>query len=121
MTRSPAQLADSYATHVANREQARIDEELRSQQISNVNIIQPASYESKAVAPKKALTLIAGLLFAMLGSVAVGLGSELVDPSLKCTEQVQHTLQLPVLLEIPRDQKHTRMLKKIAAGRVSHD
>ena len=51
-------LEDKYTTYTHNLEQARVDRELKKDEITNINLIQPASLILKASSPKKALTLV---------------------------------------------------------------
>jgi uncharacterized protein involved in exopolysaccharide biosynthesis len=50
-------------------EQARIDWALGEQHISNVNIVQPPTYVTKPVSPKKRIVVFLGLIVAALGAV----------------------------------------------------
>lgn len=67
---------DKYTTYSEKLEQARIDQALESERISNVNVVQPPSFVAKPVSPRKALTLIIGFLFASAGSVCFALLTE---------------------------------------------
>ena len=52
-------------------EQARVDQVLKLERISNVSVVQAPSLIEKPVSPKKLLCLVLGLLFASCGSAAV--------------------------------------------------
>ncbi|HVU88289.1 MAG TPA: GumC family protein [Pirellulales bacterium] len=92
----------SYRQYAQNREQARIDEALESDRISNVNVVQPPSFVAKPVSPKKGLTLACGLILATLGSLTLAFASEHFDRSVKTAEEVERELGVPVLLSVPR-------------------
>jgi polysaccharide biosynthesis protein PslE len=72
------QLETKYMTYAANSEDARIDQELRDDKISNLSVIQPASLAPLAVFPQKATTLlIAGFVGGFLGLFTVLLSEQL--------------------------------------------
>ncbi len=75
-----AEILETQYTQLSERlDQSRIDESLREQKISSVNVIQPPSLEERPVTPNKRLTAAFGL-FALLGSV---IGLPLVLESLR--------------------------------------
>ena len=61
----------SFITYTEKLEQARLDQQLESQRISNVNIIQPASFIEKPAGPNRLLILALGIMFASCGSLGV--------------------------------------------------
>jgi uncharacterized protein involved in exopolysaccharide biosynthesis len=70
-TREVRQLETQYLNYTAKREEARMDQALKVDRISNVNILQPASFEPKAVRPQKAVILFIGLIAGVMGAVLV--------------------------------------------------
>jgi uncharacterized protein involved in exopolysaccharide biosynthesis len=60
-----------YRKYAEKLEQGRIDQALASGRITNVNIMQPASFVAEPSSPKKALTLAIGLAVAVLLSFTV--------------------------------------------------
>ena len=66
----------SYRRYSENLEQARIDEALQTERISNISIVQPATYEVKPARPQRLLTLVIGLLIGSCGSVGLALIAE---------------------------------------------
>ena len=92
----------SYRQYVQNREQARIDEALESDRISNVNVVQPPTFVEKPVSPKMGLALACGLVLATLGALTLAFASEHFDRSVKTAEEVERELGVPVLLSVPR-------------------
>ncbi|HVX16190.1 MAG TPA: GNVR domain-containing protein [Pirellulales bacterium] len=78
----------SYRKYSESLEQARIDEALQSEQISNISIVQPASYEVKPARPQRLLTLVVGLLVGSCGSVGLALVAE-------CLTQTRQGASLP--------------------------
>jgi uncharacterized protein involved in exopolysaccharide biosynthesis len=91
----------SYRAYATSLEQARVDQALGSQHISNLSIAQTASFEPKAVRPNKLGVLAAGLLLAVLGAVWVPWTAESRDRRLRRPEQIEREIDLPLLATIP--------------------
>lgn len=53
-----------------------MDRALESEQISNVNVVQPPTFVAKPVSPQKAIVLVLGFLFSCVGAVCYGLMRE---------------------------------------------
>ncbi len=75
-TREVAQLETQYLAYTGKREEARIDQALKADRITNVSILQPASFEPRPIRPRKAMILFAGLLAGFVGAVVVVLYSD---------------------------------------------
>ena len=75
---------DKYRTYSEKLEQARMDQALESEQISNVNVVQPPTFVAKPVSPQKAIVLVLGFLFSCFGAVCYGLLKEFM-PALRET------------------------------------
>lgn len=72
-----AELArDKYRQYGEYLEEARIVRELQRERISNVSVVQPASFQEKPVGPKKLLVVLATMFLAMFGTAAAVLTSE---------------------------------------------
>ncbi len=71
LTRESEVLEERYKTHAILLEQARLDDVLAQKEISSMNVIQPASFEERPVAPNKKLCAAAGMFAAILFSIAV--------------------------------------------------
>jgi uncharacterized protein involved in exopolysaccharide biosynthesis len=71
-----AQLESSYRACSERLEQARLDQALGNQRISNVNIVQPATFISKPVQPKKRLIAGFGFVAALLGGFGFAAAGE---------------------------------------------
>ena len=69
-----------YRKYSANLEQARIDQQLEIERMSNVSVVQPASYEPRPVRPRVALNLLLGLFAGALGGLALPLAARAVRP-----------------------------------------
>ncbi len=78
-----------YRTSVEKMEQARIHQALDQQRVSSVNIVQPATFIEKPVAPNKRLSLAAGLFFAALGGAFSAIALEYLTPQAALRETSQ--------------------------------
>ncbi len=104
LERTVSLLRVDYMAYTRNRELARIDQELDSQSISNVNIVQLPSFVEKPASPPKAILMVLGLVLATGGAVALALLSESLGDSMKTTKEVEAALDVPVLESIPQMQ-----------------
>jgi uncharacterized protein involved in exopolysaccharide biosynthesis len=95
-------LEANYRTYSEKLELARIDQQLETEQISNVSTIQPATYVAKAASPNRPLVASLGLILAVAGGILICLLADYNDHSLKTPDDVEKQLDLPVLMSIPR-------------------
>jgi uncharacterized protein involved in exopolysaccharide biosynthesis len=92
----------NYRTYASNLEQARIDQALEANRITNLNVVQPPSLIEKPASPKPAVVLAVALAAAVGGSVLLAFGTEYLDDSMKSSTDVEKQLNVPVLATIPR-------------------
>jgi uncharacterized protein involved in exopolysaccharide biosynthesis len=95
-------LEANYRSYAENLELARIDQALEEERISNVTVVQPASFVAKPVSPKRWLIVAAGCAIAFIGAFALAFAWEHLDRSIKTLEEAEQTLDLPVLATVPR-------------------
>ena len=62
-----------YRKYSNNLEQSRIDQQLETQRMSNIGIVQPASYEPRPIRPQTALNLLLGICVGLFGGLALPL------------------------------------------------
>jgi len=91
----------NYLAYMASLEQTRVDQALKSQAISNINVIQPASLIHKPTSPKKGLTLAIALIVGVCGGIGLALLSQQLDQSLKTPEDIEKRMGLSTLVSIP--------------------
>ncbi|GAA5505072.1 GumC family protein [Novipirellula caenicola] len=71
--RRVSQLESEYLANLKRREQARIDEAMQMDKISNVSVMQSPTFVPIPVAPKKKLALVAGFMLALMASCGLAL------------------------------------------------
>lgn len=69
----------SYKTYSEKLEQARIDQELEADSISNVNIVQPASLILQPISPRKSVMLFLGFVVAVISGGSYGFLREFLN------------------------------------------
>jgi uncharacterized protein involved in exopolysaccharide biosynthesis len=82
-------------------EQARMDQELDAQRITNISVAQEPTLAEKPVSPNKLIVAALSLMLATAGTMGLVLVSEKLDSRIRTEEQVEHTLQIPVLAAVP--------------------
>jgi Mrp family chromosome partitioning ATPase len=97
--------------HVDKLEQARVNDALGRDGISNVKVAQAATFVGKPSSPKKPLLLALGLFAALGAALAIPFVTEIFDETLRTTDQVESELGLPVLLSFPYRKRRQKRLK----------
>ncbi len=100
-------------------QQAFIDKEAESRAISNIGIVEPATYEGLPVSPQVALNIVLGLFLGLLGGLGIAFLAEYLDHSLNRPADVERRLHLPTLVSIPRLSRWKSMVPvktEVAAG-----
>jgi len=106
LMRKEQQLETKYLAYVENTEEARMDQALRTDKISNVSIIQPATFEPTPVSPRKAVILALALVVGCLGGYLVVLLSDQLDPTPRTGENAAANLRPSDLSEHSRRPVH---------------
>lgn len=86
-------LATSYAAYSESLEQSRINHALETQRITNVNVVQSATYLSKPIGPSKTMIAGLGLLISLAGAVGLTLLRDHLDQSPPAGQLGQHARQ----------------------------
>jgi uncharacterized protein involved in exopolysaccharide biosynthesis len=107
LTREVEQLETQHLTYVENMEEARMDQALRDDRISNVSIIQPATFEPRPVHPRKATILLLAFLGGSLGACVVAVLSEQSDPTWRTSEDAPADAALPGVAATARTPEYT--------------
>jgi uncharacterized protein involved in exopolysaccharide biosynthesis/Mrp family chromosome partitioning ATPase len=85
-----------------NLEQARIDDAMESQRISNVSIVQGATLPIQSIRPRRLLNLGMGFFLGAFGALLLAIVSELMDHTVKTPRDIEEKLNLTTLGYIPR-------------------
>lgn len=91
----------NYRKYYEKLEQARIDNALEIGKISNISMVQPATYPVEPVRPRKMLNLALGLFLGIFGGIGLAFFSEYLDHTFKKPEDIEERLKLPMLAAIP--------------------
>ena len=102
MVRAAKADEDNYMLYLHKQEEARINDALDRQRISNVVVAEPAVVPLLPQ-PRWLLALLMGALVAALSSVVVAFAVDYWDPSLRTPEEVESLFGSPVVAAIPRD------------------
>jgi uncharacterized protein involved in exopolysaccharide biosynthesis len=91
----------NYRKYADNLEQARIDQALKLERISNIGVAQPATYEPRQVRPQPMLQLSLGLLASLVCGMGVAFAAEYLDRTIKTPRDLELQLQLAPLACVP--------------------
>lgn len=89
-----------YREYMSRRQRADISAAMDDSRVSNVSVVQPASFSSSPVAPRRMLNLILSILIGIFGGIGIAYVAELLDESIKSREDVKRRLGLPVLMTL---------------------
>jgi uncharacterized protein involved in exopolysaccharide biosynthesis len=92
----------TYRRYATNMEEARVDQALQDQHISNIAVAQPATYEPIPTQPRKIAWIGLGLVGGLLGAFGTALAAERRDRTFHTPEDVRRRLDLVVLGSVPR-------------------
>jgi len=104
---------ENYRTYYDNLQQAKIDKESESRNITNISVIQSATYNPKPVRPRKKLNLVLGLLFGLLGGLGTAFITEYLDHTFSRPEDLERRLAVPTLVSLPRLRKRKDLLPRV--------
>jgi uncharacterized protein involved in exopolysaccharide biosynthesis len=89
-----------YREYMARHQRADISAAMDASRVSNVSVVQPASFSSKPVAPRRVLNLMLSILIGVFGGIGIAYFAELLDESIKSRDDVARRLGLPVLMTL---------------------
>lgn len=105
LTREVQLAREKYFRYSENLEQARIDEALDQERISNLAVAQYATLAEKPVSPNKLLVGALSLVLALAAAAALVCLCELVGNQIYTEDQLRRSLPMPVLGVVPFDRK----------------
>ena len=91
----------AYRAYSAGMEQAKIDQVLEMQRMSNISVALPATYEPEAAFPQNITLLAIGVACGLVAASIVACWAEARDHSIREPEDVEQRLGVPVLGAIP--------------------
>jgi len=92
----------NYRRYSAALEESRIDKALEAQGLSNISVLQPATYDVKPHRPRRLLNLLIGLAGGAFGGFVLSVLLEYLDHSFITGDDIEKRLGTPILAEIPR-------------------
>ena len=91
----------SYRKYAESSEQARIDEALKLEKISNISIAQAPTRPVQADKSKRKILLLGGLVGGLIAAIVMAYLLENMDNTLKRPEDIKKKLSIPVIASIP--------------------
>lgn len=99
----------NYDKYIASLEQARIDSALERARISNISVLQAPTLPQSALHPRPTVYFAASTLLGLFLALALGIGAEALDPSLRTPQRVKKKLGVRCLGSIPFDESMTTL------------
>ena len=110
MERKRAALEESYKKFSENLQQARIDQSLKLEKISNITIAQQPIYSLQPLKTKKMTVLLGGLFGGIFAAVVLAFVLESFDHSIRKPEDIKERLNMRFLISLPEFENSQRML-----------
>ncbi|MCC7086834.1 MAG: hypothetical protein IT427_17690 [Pirellulales bacterium] len=92
----------NYKRYVDSREQVDIDAAKAADGQSNINIVQPATFDRKPISPKPLLNMTLAFVVGSLGAIGLAFAAEAGNRTIRTPAELEARLELPVLAAIPR-------------------
>lgn len=121
LEREVAMANTNYFRYSSDLEEARIDDELNNQRITNVAVAQEATLAEKPISPSKMMVAALSLVMATAGTMGLVLASEKFDSRLRTEEQIEQSLRLPVMAAVPEGRAYGAMPSPQRAARVASE
>jgi len=93
-------IENEYIRKQENLNRAYTSTALDKNKISNVSIVQPATFPSEPIKPNKKLTILFGFLFGLYGGIGIAFTCNFFDKTLKTAQDIENYIGLPVLTSI---------------------
>ena len=102
LVRQAEELTTAHRLYHKKVEQARLDNQLQEDQISNLRLAQAPTLMGKSLSRQGALICGLALVVGLCGAVGLSYVCELMDQSLATPTDVEESLGVPVLMSVPR-------------------
>lgn len=94
---------ERYRSLVQREREAQLAESMEERQKGEqFRVLDPALPAREPTAPKRPLLYALGVLLALGAGVAVAIGLEVIDPSLRSPDEVRDLTSIPVIVSLPR-------------------
>ncbi|MBN2108190.1 MAG: hypothetical protein JW832_12270 [Deltaproteobacteria bacterium] len=110
LERKRAALEGSYKKFSENLQQARIDQSLKLEKISNITIAQHPTYSLQPLKTKKMVVLLGGVLGGILAAVGLAFFLESFDHTIRKPDDIQERLNMRCLVSLPEFETPQRMI-----------
>ncbi|MFK7739347.1 MAG: GumC family protein [Planctomycetota bacterium] len=122
LERELATLRDNQARYEQSREQARIENALGQQHMTNVSVVQPALLPRRPVRPNLILCIGAGIMLGLMGACGALLIAEFADDRIKATGELGAPRDGHITTSLPRASDATAGLlaSVLRTGEGSH-
>jgi succinoglycan biosynthesis transport protein ExoP len=110
LERKRAALEGSYKKFSENLQQARIDQSLKLEKISNITIAQQPTYSLQPLKTKKLVVLLGGVFGGILAAVALAFFLESFDHTIRKPDDIQERLNMRCLVSLPEFETPQRMI-----------
>lgn len=115
MERKRSALEDSYKKFSENLQQARIDQSLKLEKISNITIAQKPTYSLQPIKTMKLMVLFTGLFGGIIAALVLAFVLDSFDHSIKKPEDLKDKLNLPFLASLPLFADSRRLIPEMQA------
>jgi len=92
----------NYKKYSESREQARIDQALEMDRISNISVVQAPTFIATPVGPNRPLNIAIGILLGLFGAIGAAVAGEFLDQSIRNARDVKEQLGLDTIITIPQ-------------------
>ena len=99
----------NYKLYQAKLEASRIEDAMDNEKINEVVSMDKALPPLKPISPKYKLNIFLSILIGSLGGLLIAIVGDFMDDSIETPEDVEKTLQLPVLTSIPDNANRERL------------
>lgn len=99
----------NYKLYLAKLEASRIEDAMDSEKINEMISMDRALPPLKPISPKYKLNIFLSILIGALGGLLIAIIGDFMDDSIETPEDVEKTLQLPVLTSIPDTESRKRL------------
>jgi succinoglycan biosynthesis transport protein ExoP len=106
LQRQAEERTESHRVYVKKLEQARLDQQLESDNISNLRLSQAPTYMGKSLSRKGLVITALAAFVGLFGALAVAYASEMLDESLVTPADLETNLDVPVLMSLPHTRSH---------------